>query len=231
MGTCSDITAQKTATLLLEEQNVALEKERGLFRALMDNMPDTIYIKDSEGRFLDGNPALIDVTKAGNRKNLLGKTDFDFFPKEVAEIYFNDDQTCLQTGQAVYNNEQVSFDAKGNIRIKSTIKVPFRDAEGNILGLVGIGRDITKQKEIEDKLLEQAQSLQETNVLLEERQEEINQQSDELSAQNRILEEDKRLLRTLIDSLPDLIYIKDRNSRFITVNKKMMSIFKTDNLA
>jgi PAS domain S-box-containing protein len=230
VGICSDITEQRIASLELEEKNKILEKERNLFRALMENMPDIIYIKDAECRFLDGNLAQIGVTKAGTHENLLGKTDFDFYPRDIAEIFYKDDKHILETGEAVINKEEIGFTADGNIRVRSTTKVPFHDKYGKIAGLVGIGRDITTQKETEEKLKEQAQSLQEINVLLEERQEEINQQSDELSIQNKMLEEERNLLRTLIDNIPDLISFKDKNSRFITVNKKMMEVFKTDNL-
>jgi len=229
-GTISDITDQEIASNQLEEKNRILEKERTLFRALMDNMPDTIYIKDTECRFLDGNPHQIQVTKAKTHENLLGKTDFDFYPKDIAEIFYKDDRHVIETGKPVINKEEIGFDTEGNIRVKSTTKVPFRDKDGNILGLVGIGRDITTQKEAEEKLKEQAQSLQEINVLLEERQEEVNQQADELSQQNRRLEEERNLLRTLIDSIPDYVYVKDSNCSFITVNRNMMRVFKTDDL-
>lgn len=230
MGNYSDITEQEQASRLLEEKNAVLEKERSLFRALMDNMPDTIYIKDTQCRFLDGNPFQIKVTKAGTHENLLGKSDFDFYPRDIAEIFYKDDKHVIESGKPVINKEEIGFDADGNIRVKSTTKVPFKNKDGEIIGLVGIGRDITKQKEAEEKLKEQAQSLQEINILLEERQEEINQQSDELSSQNSRLEEERNLLRTLIDSLPDYVFLKDSDSRFITVNKKTMNVFRTDNL-
>jgi PAS domain S-box-containing protein len=230
MGICSDITDQVLASRQLEEKNRILEYEKNLLRTLIDNMPDTIYIKDIECRFLDGNPEQISVTKAGSYENLIGKTDFDFYPRDIAEIFYKDDKHILVTGQSVINKEEIGFDADGNIRVRSTTKVPFRDQDGKIAGLVGIGRDITKQKEAEEKLREQAQSLQEINQLLEERQEEINQQSEELGVQNKILEEERNLLRTLIDNIPDYIYFKDHQSRFITVNKMMMKSFKTQNL-
>ncbi len=226
MGTCSDITEQELTSQKIDKQHFALEKERNLLRALMDSMPDTIYVKDTECRFLDGNSQLIKVTKCKTYDNLIGKTDFDFFPKDVAEIYYKDDKQVLESGEPVINKEEIGFDPQGNILIKSTTKVPIRDKEGNIIGLVGIGRDVTRQKEAEEKLKEQAQSLQEINVLLEERQEEINQQADELSSQNSILENERNLLRTIIDTIPDFIYIKDTNSRFIAANKKTCDIMK-----
>jgi PAS domain S-box-containing protein len=231
MGTCSDITEQELIEREIEKQHQILEKERNLLRALMDNMPDTIYIKDKDCKFLDGNPEQIKVTKAKTYKNLIGKTDFDFYPKDIAELYYKDDKHVLETGESVINKEEIGFDQDGNIRVKSTTKVPIRDQKGNIIGLVGIGRDITRQKETEEKLKEQAQSLQEINVLLEERQEEINQQADELSSQNKILENERNLLRTIIDAIPDFIYIKDKESRFITANKKTLDIMKAKGLS
>lgn len=230
VGICSDITEQQLASNELKTKNNQLENERMLFRALLDNMPDTIYIKDNDCRFLEGNEAQIQVTKAVTHANLLGKTDFDFYPKDIAEIYYKDDMHIITTGESVINKEEIGFTADGSIRVRSTTKVPFRDKDGKIAGLVGIGRDITTQKEYEEKLKEQSQSLQEINVLLEERQEEINQQSEELSAQNKILEEERNILRTLIDNIPDYIYFKDRNRRYITVNKHLMEVFKTSNL-
>ncbi|MBN1598236.1 MAG: PAS domain-containing sensor histidine kinase [Bacteroidales bacterium] len=230
VGTFIDVTEQEVAKQDLAEKHNIIEKERNLLRTLMDHMPDTIYIKDAECRFLDGNPAQITVTKAKSFENLLGKTDFDFYPKDIAEIFYKDDRKILDSGDPVINKEEIGFDGEGNIRVRSTTKVPFRDKDGKIAGLVGIGRDITDFKEAEEKLKEQAQSLQEINVLLEERQEEINQQSDELNVQNKKLEEERNLLRTLIDNIPDYIYYKDAHSKFVTVNKKMMEAFKTDNL-
>ncbi len=230
VGINSDITDEYKITEELKARNIIIEKERKLLRALIDNMPDTIYIKDKKGCFLDVNPHQVAVTKGGSREELLGKTDYDFYPKDIADIFYKDDMQVINTGEPVINKEEIGFDKEGNIRVKSTTKVPIYDDSGKVFGLVGIGRDITKIKETEEKLIEQAQNLQEINVLLEERQEEINQQSDELCEQNKILESERTLLRTLIDNIPDFIYIKDVHSRFITVNKFMLEMFDLDSL-
>ncbi|QQS50602.1 MAG: PAS domain-containing protein [Bacteroidota bacterium] len=222
LGIISDTTQQNLYNELLTQKNEEIEKERLLLRTLIDNMPDAIYIKDSECCFLDANIAQIEITKAKSRSEILGKSDFDYYPKEIADIFYKDDKFIMDTGQSVINKEEIGFDKEGNIRVRSTTKVPFKDENGKILGLVGIGRDITKLKETEEKLIEQAQNLQEVNVLLEERQEEINQQADELGEQNKILESERKLLRTLIDNLPDFVYIKDKNSTFITANQYML---------
>jgi PAS domain S-box-containing protein len=230
VGICTDNTEQKSATVELLRQNSVLEQERKLLRALMDNMPETIYIKDRNGCFLDVNPEQVAVTKGASREEMIGKSDYDYYPKDIADIFFKDDKHIIETGAPVINKEEIGFDPEGNIRVKLTTKVPFFDENGNVAGLVGIGHDITKLKETEEKLIEQAQNLQEINVLLEERQEEINQQSDELSEQNRLLEKERTLLRTLIDSIPDFVYIKDRNSKYITANKNLLDNFEISDL-
>jgi PAS domain S-box-containing protein len=230
VGLFSDITDTYLVTEKLRKQNEIIEKERKLLRALMDNMPDTIYIKDTNGCFLDVNPLQVAVTKGKSREEMIGKTDYNFYPKDIADIFNKDDMHVIKTGEAVINKEEIGFAPDGNIRVKLTTKVPFFNDDGNVAGLVGIGRDISKIKETEEKLIEQTQHLQEINVLLEERQEEINQQSDELSEQNKILEAERTLLRTLIDNLPDSIYIKDTHHRFITVNKYLLELLNINDL-
>ncbi|MCG8699438.1 MAG: PAS domain-containing protein, partial [Bacteroidales bacterium] len=225
VGTISDVTPQKRSSLELIRKNEQLTSERNLLRALLDNVPDVIYIKDKNFKFLDGNPSQVKVTKAKNRDELIGKTDYDFYPKDIADIFSNDDRSVIETGESIVNKEEIGFDPEGNIRIISTTKVPFYSESGEVAGLVGIGRDITKLKETEEKLKEQAQSLQEINILLEERQEEINQQSEELANQNAMLENEKNLLRTLIDTIPDYIYIKDKEGAFLTANRHLMNNF------
>ncbi len=230
VGIVSDVTEQKLVYKKLQAQKDIVEKERSLLRTLIDSMPDAIYIKDCEGRFLDVNPTQVGVTKAKSREELLNKSDYDFYPKDIADIFAKDDKNIIETGEGIIGKEEIGFDKDGNIRVRSTTKVPFFNEDGKIAGLVGIGRDITKLKESEEKLIEQAHNLQEINVLLEERQEEINQQADELNEQNKILEKERTMLRTIIDSIPDYIYIKDKDCRFITGNKHLLEILKLDSI-
>lgn len=230
VGIVSDITEQKTVYKKLKQQRDILEKEKNLLRTLIDSMPDAIYIKDKQGKFLDANPTQVSITKANSREELINKSDYDFYPKDIADIFAKDDKHILSTGEGVIGKEEIGFDTEGNIRVRSTTKVPFYNEDNKIAGLVGISRDITKLKENEEKLIEQAQNLQEINVLLEERQEEINQQSEELNDQNRTLEKERTLLRTLIDSIPDYIYIKDKQCKYITGNKYLLESINRNTL-
>ena len=111
-----------------------------------------------------------------------------------------------------------------------TNAIKFTEEKGKVIGLVGIGRDITKQKQTEEQLKRQSDELQEMNVLLEERSEEILQQSEELKNQRDILDQKHSELRTLIDTIPDFIYFKDTQARFITANEKLVKVMKTGTL-
>ena len=146
IGGGRNITRQKEAEL-------KLTAERNLLRTVIDNLPDAIYAKDAAARKIMAN--------AGDLKNLgcqteaeaIGKTDFDLFPKNIADAFFADDQVVLKTGEPVINREEKVIRPDGEVRWLLTTKVPWRDAHGHIIGLVGIGRDITDKKHLEEQFL------------------------------------------------------------------------------
>ena len=173
--------------------------ERNQLRTLIDNMPDVIYIKDRQSRFIAGNKKVAAVMGT-TLKNLIGKTDFDFYTYELANRFYNDEQTIIKTGKPKINYEEPGLDEQGNRIVVSTTKVPLKNKNGEVVGLVGIGRDITRLKNIEKELRENSEDLQNTNQLLEERQEEIQQQSEEMTVQTenltRVNKELERLNKT-----------------------------------
>ncbi|MBN1181980.1 MAG: PAS domain-containing protein [Bacteroidales bacterium] len=180
----------------LKTNSEKLLAERNQIRTLIDNLPDSIYFKDAEARFIIANNTVIKVTKAGTLENLIGKNDFEFYPKKLAEKFYYDDLSVIKSGKPIIR-EEVGYDRDGNEVIKLTTKVPLIDQNGVVTGLVGIGRDITKLKLTEQRLIEQTEHLQEINVLLEERQEEIFQQSEELKTQAENLKEANEELEKL----------------------------------
>ena len=129
-----------------------LANERNLLRSLIDNAPDSVYVKDTECRVLLANMACARRAGLSTPEDMLGKTDFDYFPQELAARYFADDQEVLRSGQPLLEHEEPSIDAAGNPKWISTNKVPLRDDQGKIYGLVGMGRDITGRKKAEDDL-------------------------------------------------------------------------------
>ena len=134
------------------------ERERVLLRTLIDNLPDYIYIKDNEGRFIVGNNAIVKSFGFSSEEKLIGKTDFDLFPYDLAKQYHAYEQEVIQSVKGIYDFEGSSVDQSKEEKERwvSTTKVPLRDVQGKIIGTVGIDRDITERKRMEETLRETA---------------------------------------------------------------------------
>ena len=140
-------TIQNISKRKLAEKSLA--QERNLLRTLIDNMPDNIFVKDTQSRFVIANIAvsrLMGTTPEG----LLGKTDFDFYPHELAEKYYADDQKVIRTCKPLVAQEEPAVDPEGNRKWYSTTKVPLCDSSRKIVGIVGISRDLTARKLVEE---------------------------------------------------------------------------------
>ena len=142
-GTVIDITLRKQA-----EQDLAQERE--LLRALMATVPDFIYFKDRESRFLRGNRALATAFGLDDPAQLVGKTDFDFFTVEHAQQAYDDEQELLRTGKPFMAKEEKETWPDGRVTWVSTTKMPYRDAYGAMLGTFGVSRNITERKQAEE---------------------------------------------------------------------------------
>jgi len=158
IGTITDITERKLA----EEE---LQNERLLLRTVIDNIPDSIYSKDLACRKTLANFTELEYLGADSETEIIGKDDFDIYPRELAEQYFADDQIVLQTGIPVLNKEEYTFGKNKEKRWLLSSKLPLRDKDNQIIGLVGIGHDITTRKRIEDTLRESEIFLKETQQI------------------------------------------------------------------
>jgi PAS domain S-box-containing protein len=113
-------------------------------RTLIDNLPDLIYVKDAGGRFVVANVAV--ARQMGTTpEQLLGKSDHDFYPPELARQYQSDELEVMRTGESLINREETSVDADGNRIVILTTKVALRGSDGRAAGMVGIGRNITER--------------------------------------------------------------------------------------
>jgi two-component system, sensor histidine kinase and response regulator len=124
----------------------ALEEERRLLRTLIDHLPDFLYVKDAHSRFVVANISVARQMGVKTGDELLGKNDFDFYPKDLATAFYEDEQSVIRSGQALLDREETGLDRQGNSSWILTTKVPLRDKNGRVVGLVGIGRDITRRK-------------------------------------------------------------------------------------
>ena len=175
-STVHDITERKVA----EE---ALTAERSLLRTLIDNIPDSIFIKDADRRYITCNLAHARFAGLAAPRDIVGKTVFDLHPKEIAQKYDQLDRSVLETGKPVVAQEEFLTDTQGQGQWALVSKIPVFDSRGQISAMVGITRDITRQKKADQALAAE-----------------------------------RNLLRTVIDNLPERIYVKDLEGRYVLDN-------------
>jgi len=134
-------------------------KERALLRTLIDNLPNGVFVKDKEYRKIIVNPIHINEVNShlkylGIKSDLelLKKTDFEVFPENLAQQFFTDDQKVIRDGASVINNEGIGYDIFGKPIWLLVSKIPLRNNNGEITGLVGITTDITERRNAEEAL-------------------------------------------------------------------------------
>ncbi len=127
------------------------EHERYLLRALMDHVPDRIYFKDTQSRFLRNNRAHMARFGLTDQSQVIGKSDVDFFPKEHAETARAEEQQIMTRGLPVTKEEKVTW-PDGTSEWAMIAKMPLRDENGRIVGTFGISHDITERKRKEEAL-------------------------------------------------------------------------------
>jgi PAS domain S-box-containing protein len=136
----------------ISAQHEILENEREMLRALIDHIPDLMYVKDIEGRFLIANLAHAERVGLKDPHTLIGKSDFDLYPAELATKFREDELRVMSSGVALSAHEETGIDVHGNSVPMLTTKVPLRDSTGKVVGIAGVGRDITELKKGETAL-------------------------------------------------------------------------------
>jgi diguanylate cyclase (GGDEF)-like protein/PAS domain S-box-containing protein len=130
--------------------------ERGLLRAMIDHVPDYLFAKDLESRFLVVNKAVAEIHGCARLDEMIGKTDFDLHTPELAAKFFEIEQTIIRSGQPMIDMEEVVVDKSGAKKWLSTSKVALHNEQNEIIGLVGISRDVTTRKQADVLREEQA---------------------------------------------------------------------------
>ncbi|MGA2033089.1 MAG: PAS domain-containing protein, partial [Thermoguttaceae bacterium] len=140
-----DVTERKKA-------EAALEQERYLLHALMDNLPHNIYFKDAASRFIRINRAMAAFFGLKDASEAIGKDDFDYFTEEHARQAMTDEQTIVYTGESVVDKEEKETWPDGRTTWALTTKIPLRDESGRTVGIVGISRDTTERRQVAESL-------------------------------------------------------------------------------
>lgn len=126
--------------------NASLLAERNLLRTIIDAIPDLVFVKDIDSRFVVANAAIVEAFKLNSAEELIGKSDFDFYPAEQLMHIYADEQTIMQSGVAHLDHHEQNISHFESPRWFSTTKVPVRNEENVVVGLVGCCREITQHK-------------------------------------------------------------------------------------
>jgi rsbT co-antagonist protein RsbR len=164
----------------LEAQQVSMEqvvKERDLLRAVINDLPNHIYVKDKEGRFVLTNDAHAQFLGVATVADMIGKTDFDFHPHELATQYYEGEWELYRSGESLVGIEIPYVDSTGKPGWALTSKMIWQDEQGQVLGLIGINQDITYLKQTQEELKEYREKLEE---LVAERTAELTQANFQL---------------------------------------------------
>jgi two-component system cell cycle sensor histidine kinase/response regulator CckA len=160
VATYRDVSAREAAADALRRSEERLQQERNQLLTLINNLPDHIYLRDRENRFILANQAVAAFMGAADPQALVGKKDSDFYPPEVAAQFAADDRLILEEGRSIINQERCDRSSSGALRWIMTTKVPILDESGRVRGLVGIGRDYTESRETKEALRRSQEQLQ-----------------------------------------------------------------------
>jgi PAS domain S-box-containing protein len=180
----------------LEAERARLKREaeerNALLRSVLDSLPVLIFVKDTETHFVLGNLPLAHSLGLESPDDLVGKTDFDFRAPDVAAARAAEEQKVLQTGRPLINVEEAGVDQAGNVQWHLFNVLPLHNSTGEIMGLVGITRDITEHKQ------------------------EVERQRDAALAE---LHNAQQVQQLVLDNLPQVIYWKDRQLKYQGCNR------------
>jgi PAS domain S-box-containing protein len=140
----------------------ALLESKGQLRTLLDTIPDPVWLKDVNGVYLSCN-AKFELLYGAKEAEIIGKNDYDFVEKELADFFIRKDREAIKAGIPIVVEEELTYASDGHKVWMETIKSPVYDANGQLIGVLGVGRDITLRKKSEEELRKASFSLENSN--------------------------------------------------------------------
>ncbi len=221
-----------------EETNNNNTIEQNLLDALLAYIPDAIYFKDRQSRFIRASQSMACLFGFNETNELIGKTDFDFFTNEHASQAFADEQEIMRTGKPLVNIIEKETFKHDKIRWVSTTKLPLTDNNGNIIGVFGVSRNITEMVELENQLSYRNEELQAAEEELRQNieelktiQEELYRQKEKLAEQNKVIHQQNTKLEQYTNSLEFLVSERTKDLEFAKLKAEESERLKTAFLA
>jgi PAS domain S-box-containing protein len=202
----------------VEERTAALSQANALLQALMDNIPDHIYFKDTQSRFIRNSRSQATLLGLHDPAETVGKTDFDFFPHATKS--FTEEQEVMRSGTPLVDFEEWVVWPDGREMWVSTTKMPLRNSEGQTIGIFGISRDITERKRNE-------QAIRELNADLEKQAEQLQAAIKELEAFSYSVSHDLRAPLRAIDGYTRIL-VEDYEATLDSEGKRICGVISRE---
>jgi PAS domain S-box-containing protein len=202
----------------IQERTAALSQANTLLQALMDYMPDQIYFKDRQSRFIRNSRSQADLLGLSDPTEAIGKTDFDFFP-HAAKAYA-EEQEVMRSGKSLVDFEEWVVWPDGRETWVSTTKVPLRNSDGETIGIFGISRDITERKRAE-------QAIRQLNNDLEKQAEQLQAANKELEAFSYSVSHDLRAPLRAIDGYTRIL-VEDYEANLDEEGKRVCGVISAE---
>ncbi|HSL44773.1 MAG TPA: PAS domain S-box protein [Anaerolineales bacterium] len=202
----------------VQERTAALSEANSLLQALMDHMPDHIYFKDTQSRFIRNSRSQAKLLGLNHPSEAVGKSDFDFFP-HAAKAYA-EEQEVMRSGNPLVDYEEWVVWPDGREMWVSTTKVPLRNAEGQTIGIFGISHDITERKQAE-------QAIRQLNADLEQKASQLQAANKELEAFSYSVSHDLRAPLRAIDGYTRIL-VEDYEEKLDAEGKRICGVISTE---
>jgi PAS domain S-box-containing protein len=165
--------SEKAMMERLEENQKLLSKEKSLLDALLNNVPESIYFKDLQSRFIRFSSSMLRLFKLKKPEDLVGKSDFDMFDEEHSRPAYEDEQKIIRTGEAIVDKIEKEVLPDGRVNYVNTTKMPLRDESSKIIGTFGISKDVTG-------FVNMQHEIEKNTAIIKQKEEEIKQLQDEI---------------------------------------------------
>ena len=188
-----------------------LSREKALLDAMLHTLPDYVYFKDINSKFLRISESMVHLFGVNTTAEIIGKSDFEFHPPQDAKRYFDEEQEIISKGEGFIDEVRKGIDENNHEIWTSVTKLPMYDDTGKCIGTFGISKEITKIKKLEievsernERLKNQQEELKVTNEELKSQEEELRVANEELAEQTQILTENEKNLQLQQEKLHEI---------------------------
>jgi PAS domain S-box-containing protein len=213
-----------TTIEVLSKTQSELEQEKSLMDSLLYNLPDGVYFKDLESKFIKVSQSMCQLFNLEKPEDLYGKSDFDFFDEDHALPAYKAEQEIIKTRKPVVGLVEKEILKNGKMRYVSTTKMPLLNEKGEVTGTFGISRDITKIKKLEIEIKERNEKLHAQREELRTINDQLKQQQEELKTTNEELKSQEEELRVANEELAEQTKILTESEKNLQVQQEELRV-------